>query len=110
MVRMCRKRWISLSRADKTAGITRWAPASRKVLAATTYKGSHLMKSLLRPTLAAALLTAATFTPAFAEVEVGGTAGVHVFSKTSELGVNDVASADSERNSALFGFRLGVFF
>jgi outer membrane protein OmpA-like peptidoglycan-associated protein len=67
------------------------------------------MNRLLRPTLAAAL-TAATFTPALAEVEVGGTAGVHVFSTKSELGVNDTAAADSQRNSALFGLRLGVFF
>ncbi len=67
------------------------------------------MNRLLRPTLAAAL-TAAMFTPAIAEVEVGGTAGIHVFSTTSELGVNDTPAADSQRNSALFGLRLGVFF
>jgi OOP family OmpA-OmpF porin len=67
------------------------------------------MNRLLRPTLAAAL-TAAMFSPAIAEVEVGGTAGIHVFSDTSELGVDDVATADSQRNSALFGLRLGVFF
>jgi outer membrane protein OmpA-like peptidoglycan-associated protein len=67
------------------------------------------MNRLLRPTLAAAL-TAATFTPALANVEVGGTAGIHVFSTKSELGVNDTAAADSQRNSALFGLRLGVFF
>jgi OOP family OmpA-OmpF porin len=66
------------------------------------------MNRLLRPTLIAA--TVAVASPAFAEVEVGGTAGIHVFSKTSELGVNDVATADSQRNSALFGLRLGVFF
>jgi len=67
------------------------------------------MNRFLRPSLAAAL-TAAMFTPAIAEVEIGGTAGLHVFSKTSELGVNDVATADSQRNSALFGLRLGVYF
>ena len=66
------------------------------------------MNRLLRPTLIAALVASAT--PAFAEIEVGGTAGIHVFSKTSELGVNDVATADSQRNSALFGLRVGVFF
>src|SRR3954451_24401266 len=47
---------------------------------------------------------------AHAGVEIGGTAGVHVFAKDNELGVNDVADANSERNSALFGVRLGVFF
>ena len=46
---------------------------------------------------------------AHANVEIGGTAGVHVFSKTNELGVNDVKGADSEHNAALFGVRLGVF-
>jgi OOP family OmpA-OmpF porin len=45
-----------------------------------------------------------------ANVEIGGTAGIHVFSNTNELGVNDVADANSEHNSALFGLRLGVFF
>jgi OOP family OmpA-OmpF porin len=45
-----------------------------------------------------------------ANVEIGGTAGVHVFSQVNELGVNDVPGANSERNSALFGLRLGVFF
>ncbi|HMG51852.1 MAG TPA: outer membrane beta-barrel protein, partial [Kofleriaceae bacterium] len=45
-----------------------------------------------------------------ANVEIGGTAGVHVFSHTNELGVADVPNANSERNSAMFGLRLGVFF
>jgi OOP family OmpA-OmpF porin len=47
---------------------------------------------------------------AHANVEIGGTAGVHVFSTNNELGVNDTPDANSERNSALFGLRLGVFF
>ncbi|NVB77198.1 MAG: OmpA family protein [Kofleriaceae bacterium] len=47
---------------------------------------------------------------ASANVEIGGTAGIHVFSTTNELGVPDVANAESERNSALFGLRLGVTF
>ncbi|MDQ3364406.1 MAG: OmpA family protein [Myxococcota bacterium] len=70
------------------------------------------MNRLLRPTLVAALAagTAATASPAFANVEIGGTAGIHVFSHESELGVADVATADSQRNSALFGLRLGVYF
>jgi OOP family OmpA-OmpF porin len=45
-----------------------------------------------------------------ANVEIGGTAGVHVFSETNELGVPDIADAPSERNSALFGLRIGAFF
>ncbi len=45
-----------------------------------------------------------------ANVEIGGTAGIHVFSTTNELGVPDVANAPSERNSALFGVRLGYMF
>jgi OOP family OmpA-OmpF porin len=43
-------------------------------------------------------------------VEIGGTAGVHAFAKDNELGVPDVEMAPSERNSALFGLRVGVFF
>jgi OOP family OmpA-OmpF porin len=48
--------------------------------------------------------------PASAGVEIGGTAGIHVFAHDNELGVADVPNANSERNSALFGLRLGVFF
>ncbi len=72
------------------------------------------LRRLFRPTLVALLaagsLQLVTSTEAQANVEIGGTAGVHVFSETNELGVNDVANAPSERNSALFGLRLGVFF
>ena len=67
----------------------------------------------LRPTLLAALAAggvAATATVADANVEVGGTAGIHVFSEENELGVPDTAMSPSERNSALFGARIGVFF
>ena len=64
----------------------------------------------VRPALVAALATVGMASTAQANVEVGGTAGVHVFSETNELGVNDVAFAPSERNSALFGARIGVFF
>src|SRR5262249_46153831 len=67
------------------------------------------MKRLLRPTLVAALASAAA-SPAYAGVEIGGTAGIHVFADDNELGVPDVEMAPSERNSALFGLRLGVFF
>ncbi|MEO8706744.1 MAG: outer membrane beta-barrel protein, partial [Kofleriaceae bacterium] len=64
---------------------------------------------MFRLTAAAGLVTGLGGT-ASANVEIGGTAGVHVFSDTNELGVDDVALAPSERNSALFGARLGVFF
>src|SRR4029078_3646710 len=47
---------------------------------------------------------------AHANVEIGGTAGIHVFAHDNELGVPDVDDAPSERNSALFGLRLGVTF
>jgi outer membrane protein OmpA-like peptidoglycan-associated protein len=67
------------------------------------------MNRLLRPTLVAALAGAAA-SPAYAGVEIGGTAGIHVFADDNELGVADVDNAPSERNSALFGLRLGVFF
>src|SRR5690348_2522824 len=60
--------------------------------------------------LVAAVGIAATSSVARANVEIGGIAGVHVFSTTNELGVPDVPTATSERNSALFGLRLGVFF
>jgi len=72
------------------------------------------MNRLFRPTIVAALglAAAAAVAPstASANVEIGGTAGIHVFSTTNELGVPDVDEAPSERNSALFGLRLGVMF
>src|ERR1700749_4102523 len=71
------------------------------------------MNRLLRPTIVAAVAAgglAASTTSAHANVEIGGTAGIHVFSTTNELGVPDVANAPSERNSALFGVRLGFMF
>src|SRR5258705_11065869 len=66
------------------------------------------MNPLLYGTTIAAL--AALGSVAHANVEIGGTAGIHVFSKNNELGVPDVPDAPSERNSALFGLRLGVMF
>ena len=71
------------------------------------------MNRSLRPTVVAALAAGAIVTSAdlaSANVEIGGTAGIHVFSKKNELGVNDSSTADSLRNSSLFGIRLGVFF
>ncbi len=67
------------------------------------------MNRLFRPTVVAALLGCLA-TTATANVEIGGTAGIHVFSDTNELGVSDVAGATSMRNSALFGLRLGAYF
>ena len=58
----------------------------------------------------AAALAGGMLSTAQAGVEVGGTAGIHVFSEQNELGVADVSDAASQRNSALFGLRLGVTF
>src|SRR3954463_5880537 len=71
------------------------------------------MNRLLRPTIVAAWAAGALValsSAASADVEIGGTAGVHVFAHDNELGVADVPNANSERNSAMFGLRLGVFF
>ncbi|MBK9037294.1 MAG: OmpA family protein [Myxococcales bacterium] len=57
--------------------------------------------------VALAGLTAST---AHANVEVGATAGLHVFSINNELGVPDTVKATSLRNTALFGLRLGFMF
>ncbi len=72
-----------------------------------------MMNRLFRPTMVAALAAggvATTASVAHANIEIGGTAGIHVFSEDSELGVPDTDSSPSERNSALFGARVGVFF
>ena len=45
-----------------------------------------------------------------ANVELGGFAGVHIFSHDNELGVFDVPNAPSQGNSFLPGIRVGVFF
>ncbi len=73
------------------------------------------MTRLVRPSLVTALAAggiaaAASVASAQPSIEIGGTAGVHVFSSTNELGVPDVSNAPSERNSALFGLRVGVMF
>jgi OOP family OmpA-OmpF porin len=49
-------------------------------------------------------------TPAQANVEVGATAGPHLFSEDNELGVEDRDDATSLRNSVFFGLRLGFGF
>jgi OmpA-OmpF porin, OOP family len=48
--------------------------------------------------------------PAAANVEIGATAGPHIFNEANELGVEDRADATSLRNSVLFGLRLGITF
>ena len=72
------------------------------------------MNRLFRPSIVAACLAAggiaASTSVAQANVEIGGSAGLHVFSTTNELGVPDVKDAPSERNSALFALRLGIMF
>jgi OOP family OmpA-OmpF porin len=47
--------------------------------------------------------------PERVELELGGTAGVRVFNNDSGLGVHDRPDAESQRNTALFGLRLGVY-
>ncbi|MFT3692754.1 MAG: OmpA family protein [Kofleriaceae bacterium] len=65
--------------------------------------------------LTAAGVTVAGTTAASAGVEIGGFAGFHGFSSTNGTGVPD-SSVDpmraevSQKNSAIFGARLGVFF
>jgi OOP family OmpA-OmpF porin len=69
------------------------------------------MKRLLTACVAAGGLAAvAPAAHANPTVEIGGTAGVHTFATDNELGVDDSPNADSERNSALFGVRLGLMF
>jgi OOP family OmpA-OmpF porin len=48
--------------------------------------------------------------PARADVEIGGVAGVRTFNDDDGFGVADRPDADSQRNTALFGVRLGVYF
>ena len=57
---------------------------------------------------ALAVLTVAP-SPAAANVEIGVTAGPHIFSEDNELGVEDREDATSLRNSVLFGIRLATF-
>ena len=52
----------------------------------------------------------ATASLASANVEIGGTAGVHVFNENNELGVKDFPLAPHQRTSILLGLRVGVFF
>src|SRR5262245_6218099 len=59
--------------------------------------------------LAVALVTSALVSTAHAGVEVGGTAGAHVFSDSNALGVPD-GSPVHHANSAFFGARLGFYF
>ncbi len=51
--------------------------------------------------------SAATASPT---IEVGGAVGVHGFSDENELGVFDEMGVASEKNSPLFGLRLGLIF
>ncbi len=67
--------------------------------------------------LGAAILGTLVFgtTAAYANVEIGGFAGLHVFSSTNGLGVpdssvNPMRAQVSEKNSAIFAGRLGFYF
>src|SRR5665647_1532486 len=53
---------------------------------------------------------AGTSSVATANVEVGGSAGLHIFSKNNGVGVKEAPDAPSQANSALFAVRLGVYF
>ena len=55
-------------------------------------------------------LLGASSSVALANIEVGGTAGLHIFSKNNGVGVAEAADAPSQANSAMFGGRLGVYF
>lgn len=72
------------------------------------------MKKLISRTAIVAALaaigTAGTTSTASANVEVGITAGPHIFSVNNELGVADEEDATSLRNSVLFGIRVGYYF
>ena len=48
--------------------------------------------------------------PARAEVELGGVTGVRVFNDDNGFGVEDGPDADSQKNTALFGIRVGAYF
>src|SRR5262245_26904449 len=68
-------------------------------------KDKTLMKG---PTVVLAItLTSAV---AGANVEIGGTGGMHAFSKENELGVSDLPGATSLKNAPMFGLRLGIYF
>src|SRR4051812_757043 len=69
------------------------------------------MKRFVAPAL---LALVAAPSVAKANVEVGALAGLHTFSDTNALGVEEREpngpERDSLKNSALFGIRFGVFF
>jgi OmpA-OmpF porin, OOP family len=60
---------------------------------------------------ASVVLLAITFTSAVAgaDVEIGATGGLHVFSQDNELGVIDVADATSLKPGPTFGLRFGFY-
>jgi OOP family OmpA-OmpF porin len=59
--------------------------------------------------LAAGLAITFTCAVAGANVEIGGTAGLHVFSKDNELGVGERPDAQSLKNAPMYGLRLGIY-
>ncbi len=70
---------------------------------------NRLSRTLLAAALAAGGL-AVSSSVASAGVEIGGTAGIHIFSDTNELGTPDSPDAVTIRNSVLFGLRAGFTF
>jgi OOP family OmpA-OmpF porin len=70
----------------------------------------NLGVTLLGGAVGGLALAATSAAPAAANVEVGATAGPHMFSENDELGVDDREDATSLRNSVFFGLRLGYYF
>jgi outer membrane protein OmpA-like peptidoglycan-associated protein len=59
---------------------------------------------------AALLAVAGLCSVARANVEIGGTAGLHVFNEDNKLGVVPGATQQGQKNSSLFGIRIGAYF
>ncbi len=64
----------------------------------------------MKRTVAAVIGVLGLAGPARAEVELGGVTGVRVFDDDNGFGVEDGPDADSQKNTALFGIRVGVYF
>lgn len=56
------------------------------------------------------LIAVAIASPAYADIELGATTGLHVFDAHNALGVPETAEASSQRNGPLLGLRIGWFY
>jgi OOP family OmpA-OmpF porin len=70
--------------------------------------GAGKTTQIMKRTVAAVLAVLGLAGPARADVELGGVTGVRVFNDDNGFGVEDDPRADSQRNTALFGVRVGV--